>query len=70
MSGEVHCSSHPDPVIAIKDLDIESKCLRYQYTKETFDLCEYFCRKHISRRKKSSTNKLVEVWKETVADGI
>lgn len=53
----------PDPVplpsllIAIKDSDKESKCIRFQYTKETFHLCEYFCRKHISRRKKWSIKK-------------
>lgn len=48
----------PDPVrlpsllIAIKDTNIESKCVKFQYTKETFDLCKYFCGKRISRLEK------------------
>lgn len=44
LQGEVHCHSHPSPVllpsvlIVIKDSHREGKCMRFQYIEGMFDL--------------------------------
>ena len=60
--GKVRCTAadtvpSPPLLTALTDSDTESKCIGFQYTKKTFDLSEYSCRKHVSRRKKSSIKK-------------